>query len=282
MAYSIQDYITETYGPGQNLASVSGRVNEINRNLQQQANYARIPNAQGLEALSSDMIKDELLGLVPKNVTGLLGQQAAERGVARGPGMDYSPATSASYLRALGLTSLAQQQKGQENLTAAYARNPAAPLFDAGGLLMNQTQAGQYRLAEQELALKRQSERDRLKLERDKMQLEAQLAALRTGGGGGGGGISAPAARYSTGTEGGGVVAPYGNVFDTRGTVMTEQPWYDTGSYALPEYIPTASGTSYNFYTGEWEPSDQPYAGWGYQPTSSGTMYMGTTEGYTG
>lgn len=126
-----------------------GQINMLNVGAQTAANAARIPGATGLEQLSSDLIGQELRGQLPADVVSLLGQQAAERGVATGtPG---SPNTNAAYLRALGLTSLQEQQRGEENLSAALGRNPPAPLANAAPFLMTPYQRAGLSLEEQQL-----------------------------------------------------------------------------------------------------------------------------------
>lgn len=124
-AYQSQNFDLQS---NNRLGQLSDLVNTINRNAQQQSLQARIPGAPALEAQSSQNIGSELQGQLPQDVMNLLGQQAAERGVATG-GVGSANA-NASYLRALGLTSLGQEQQGQQNLSQAYARNPAAPIFD--------------------------------------------------------------------------------------------------------------------------------------------------------
>jgi len=116
-------------GEAGNVSQISDLINTINRSAQKTALQARIPNNPALETQSSQNINEELQGQVPADVIRLLGQQAAERGVGSGIGPTSANA-NAEYLRSLGLTSLQQMQEGQRNLTAADARNPAAPLFD--------------------------------------------------------------------------------------------------------------------------------------------------------
>lgn len=124
-AYQAQSF---NLGESGRLGQLTDLINTMNRNAQKTSLEARIPNAPALEAKSSENIAAEMRGEVPQDVMNLLGQQAAERGVATGsPG---SPNANAAYLRALGLTSLQQEQTGQADLTRAYARNPAAPIFD--------------------------------------------------------------------------------------------------------------------------------------------------------
>lgn len=127
-------------GAAPNLQSLSDLVNSINRTAQQSANSARIPNNPALEQQSSANIGSELKGQIPGDVLSQLSQQAAERGVAIGsPG---SPNYTASLLRSLGLTSLDLQQRGQQNLSAADARNPGARLFDPTSQLLTPYQTG--------------------------------------------------------------------------------------------------------------------------------------------
>lgn len=120
------------------LAAVTELVNLLNRNAQQQANQNRIPGASGLEQQSSSNIASLLAGNVPSDVQRNLYQTAAERGIAVGsPGSDNS---QSALLRALGLTSLGLQSQGQSDLSAAYARNPAAPIFDPTTQLLTPAQ----------------------------------------------------------------------------------------------------------------------------------------------
>ena len=232
------------YGPasaaGQNLQnidylkSLTENINAINLAGQQAALGARIPQATALETASSANIAQELQGKVPADVMNLLGQQAAERGVITGG------ATDASYLRALGLTSLGQEQAGQQNLSAALARNPAAPLFDPTGQMITPGQVSQQELQQQQLAL----EQERLNLE-----------ALGYGRGGGGTrtGTYAPdqiaaAADYSTGGPGMYSYGPLGTATITEpfGTAdyFRSINWNPVGAYS-----PT--GVSYGPMTGE-------------------------------
>lgn len=124
-AYQVQSF---NLGESDRLGKLGDIINQMNRNAQKQSLQARIPNAPALETKSSANIGSELGGQVPQDVMNLLGQEAAERGVATGA--VGSPNANAAYLRALGLTSLQEQQQGQADLTRAYARNPAAPIFD--------------------------------------------------------------------------------------------------------------------------------------------------------
>jgi hypothetical protein len=133
------------------LTSLTNLINQLNIQGQQQANAARIPNGAALETKSSSNIGDLLGGIIPEDVKTRLAQAAAERGVAMGsPGSDN---VNSSLLRSLGLTSLDLQQLGQQNLTAADARNPVAKLFDPTTQLITPYQQGSLNTEANRLAL---------------------------------------------------------------------------------------------------------------------------------
>jgi hypothetical protein len=196
-----------------------------------------------MEDQSTKMIEDQLLGKVPEDVISLLGQQAAERGIATG--MPGSGNMNAAYLRALGLTSIGQQQQGQQNLSAAYARNPAAPIMNAESMVITPLQQAQ--------------------LDLNRYQAETgRLGVMRSGGGGGGGYYPRTS---GTGNEGGGGYIPASTLFGSsrRGESFTPSVWQpSTVSNVMANQGSVPLGSS----------------GYGYQPTSSGTMYIGTEGGY--
>src|ERR1041384_2145440 len=117
------------------IEQLTAMVNEINQRAQQAANKGRIPGGGDLENQSSANIASALAGEIDPSTLNLLGQQAAERGVMTGSPM--GPGSNAEYLRALGLTSLDRMNTGQNWLSAATARNPAAPIYDAGHQVLN-------------------------------------------------------------------------------------------------------------------------------------------------
>lgn len=223
---------------GMNLSALTTYINQLNRTAQQQANVARIPGAQGLEETSSANIASELAGNVDPSTIRLLRQQAAERGV--NVGVD-SPNADAAYLQALGLTSREQMARGQQDLTAAYARNPAAPLFDPSSQLLTPYQSGQLSIQEGQLELARQAEANRA-------ANEAAAIALRGGGGGrapiytGGGGI--PDYGTSTGTSGLTGSALGGSFADDFG----RSQWWESIGYA-PTTRPATTGSG-TFFAG--------------------------------
>lgn len=218
-------------------------INRVNREAQKSANLARIPGAAALEKASSENIAAELGGRLSQSYLDQLYTGLAESWGGRGFGVDTN-ALNASALRSIGLTTEELQRRGQEDLTKAYERNKAAPLFDIGQTLVtpgvySTTAATQAALAEKA---------------REFDAMMAQRAALSGGGGGGGYRQSGPISTYS-----GQPLTLYGG----PGTVTTERP-------TVPE-----SWDQFMTGGGEVTPLD-----WGYQPTSSGTMYMGGLEGY--
>lgn len=228
-------------GSATDLENISDRINQINLAATKTAQQARIPNDPALEAQSSTNIGQELQGQVPQDVQNLLAQQAAERGVAGGFG--GGPNANAAYLRALGLTSLQQQQAGQQNLSAAVARNPAAPIFDPTTQLLTPYQGAQ-------LELGYQTEADRAAEEQRRLDIEA----ARGGGGGRGGG-----GRYGYGgTETGSSPYEYGEpgmyaygmpTTTTTGGPTVSQSVPFNWQQSLGNYIP-AGDTGGTFYAG--------------------------------
>lgn len=174
------------------IAQLTQMVNSINQAAQQSANAARIPGGRGLENLSSANIGNALAGQVDPSVLAQLGQRAAERGVATGS--PTGPGSNAAYLRALGLTTMDLMNTGQNWLTQATNRNPAAPLFDPSSMFITPFQSAQ------------------LDLERDRLNRMG-----RGGGGGGGGGFVSP----ETMTGNGGIARNWDDVFGENNRTLT-------------------------------------------------------------
>jgi hypothetical protein len=91
-------------------------------------------------------VGNELQGQVPDDVIRLLQQQGAERGVAGGQGPD-SPNTNASYLQALGLTSLGMQDRGMQGFHQLYADTPIGPQFNPSSMMVTPEQQQAAQLA---------------------------------------------------------------------------------------------------------------------------------------
>ncbi len=149
-------------------------INQINQNAQREANAGRIPGGAGLEAKSSANIGSALGGQLPADVMYQIGQQAAERGVSGGS--PHGANTNADYLRALGLNSLQLQGTGQDWLTAALARNPAAPIYDPSKLLITPTQATGFNLDQANLELNQQKTSADIANQNAQRQLQSDLA----------------------------------------------------------------------------------------------------------
>lgn len=98
---------------------------------------SNLPYYGSMLTKGSQNIMENLAGQVPSDVINLLGSQAAERGYGFGPD---SPASNAAYLRALGLTSIGQQNLGQQQLTAAIGRTPVGPMFNPASMIVSPEQ----------------------------------------------------------------------------------------------------------------------------------------------
>lgn len=225
------NYAAGVAQPSAQLTDLTNYINNLQRTAQTLANQARIPGAAGLEAQSSQNIAAGLRGEVAPDVIRLLQRQAAERGVDVGP---ESANANAAYLQALGLTSTGRQEEAQRELTAAYARNPAAPLFDPSRQLLSPQEAAQLDLEQQRLTQQAQLEQERLALEQER---------LRSSVGAGGGGVGRmptyarpgmettaevnPATRTYTGATGD-VLS--GSIADPFGTSQ----WWESIGYGQP------------------------------------------------
>lgn len=191
---------------------ITKRIDELNRQQQQISLAGRIPGGADLEKISSGNIAGELRGEVPGDVKYLLAQQAAERGAAGGFGPGAF--TNASYLRALGLTSLGLRAQGQADLTAAEGRNPAAPLFDPSKMIITPY--------EQAILNQRQQE---LQLQNERLAL-GYAPSYRSG-------LATPG--FGTGYD------PLPWTFGSDATARTSSPAGNYGDYLLPAYAGTGT-----------------------------------------
>lgn len=124
-----------------NLGSILSLINGIDTSQQAQllSQYnTAIPGYDQLTKTASGVTGEELHGQVPQDVIALLTQQAAERGISTG--MPGSSNSNAAYLRALGLTSLGQEQAGMQNLATMTQAAPIAPLYNPASLLVTPEQ----------------------------------------------------------------------------------------------------------------------------------------------
>lgn len=111
----------------------SGQVNDF---------YTRnLPGYSANRTQQSGIIGQQLAGQVPGDVVNQIIQQAAERGISTG--LSGSPNESAALLRALGLSSIGQQQAGMENLDRSIQQTPVPELFAPQSLFVPEMLAGQ-------------------------------------------------------------------------------------------------------------------------------------------
>ena len=88
-----------------------------------------LPGYDNLVSTASGNTQSELNGQLPQDVINQITQQAAERGVATGQGVN-SDNTNAEMLRSLGLTSLNLQQTGQSDLSRLIGETPTGPQYN--------------------------------------------------------------------------------------------------------------------------------------------------------
>ncbi len=231
------------------LGGLADTINNLYRGAQTQANAARVPNSPAMEEQSSKMIGEQLTGQLPSDVINMIKQGAAERAIGTGVGIGSGNA-NAAYLRALGLTSRDQQESGQRNLSAAYARNPAAPIMNLESQVITPLQAAQ------------------LDLERQRLN-----ASTRGGGSGGGGGYSIPSSGGGVGYSPPTAQTLFGN---GRTGYVYSQPQDWTGympsgyggegsSRAFEGYMPTSSGSMYMGDVSGYDPETAAYLNGGWQ-----------------
>lgn len=247
------------------------QINEINQAAQQKANAGRIPGGAGLEAISSGNISSALSGQLDPSVLQQLGQRSAERGIMTGS--PSGPGTNAEYLRSLGLTSLDLMGQGQNWLTQATGRNPAAPIYSAGNQVLTAEQQQQADFERQRLALQQQQ----LALERQRLNQEAafrqQALDLQRRGNGGGGGLGGGGS-VAGGTRTGGGGSPAINWADVvgGGGWSTDTPFnsggWTPGSWSNTNPSGGAWGTSSSFIGDPWDDPNQPI----FQPAGDGPI----------
>ena len=107
---------------------------------------ANLPNYTGMLTQATQNVGQELGGQVPADVQRQLQQAAAERGISTGQGPN-SPNDSASYLQALGLTSLGQMQTGMQGFNQLYQDTPTGPAFNPSSMFVTPEQQQAAQLA---------------------------------------------------------------------------------------------------------------------------------------
>lgn len=162
------------------------QINAANQAAQHQANLGRIPGAEALEAQSSQNIADLLN---PPSQFGEIDVPAASAAVTSGT--VGSPFAGITGLNLSETERIRRQALGQQQLTGAYARNPAAPIANPEALL---TLLQQQAFAGQQNEAQRTLQRYLASVEQ---QTALAVASLRNAyggatGGGGGRGPSLP------------------------------------------------------------------------------------------
>ncbi len=95
---------------------------------------SNLPDYSSMVGQRSTNTGAQLRGEVPQDVISQLIQSGSERGISTGsPG---SPNANSAYLRALGLTSIGQQEAGSKSLSQGIADTPVSPLFNPGSLVV--------------------------------------------------------------------------------------------------------------------------------------------------
>jgi hypothetical protein len=107
---------------------------------------ANLPNYSGMLTQATGNVGSELQGQVPQDVINLLQQQGAERGVATGQGAG-GPNTNASYLQALGLTSLGLENQGMQGFNQLYQDTPTGAQFNPSSMFVTPEQEQAAQLA---------------------------------------------------------------------------------------------------------------------------------------
>lgn len=184
------------------------RLNAQQQADQQSANLGRIPEAGPLEAKSS---ADIMALLNPPSMFPDTSRHAAELAAIRGiPG---SPAAASTAVRMTDEERLRRIGLGQQFLSAALARNPAAPLINPAQFMLTPYQAAQLDL-----------ENRRLRLGENEASYQDRIRAT-------------PSVTYSGGV--GGIRTP-----DLRA------PAYTTYPGSSPTYTGSTHGTGFPDYSG--------------------------------
>ena len=122
---------------GADAASAAGAREQYAMNL---------PDYTGMLTQATTNVGSELQGQVPQDVVNLLQQRGAERGVMTGQGAG-GPNTNASYLQALGLTSLGLENQGLQGFSQLYADTPVGPQFSPSSMMATPEQEQAAQLA---------------------------------------------------------------------------------------------------------------------------------------
>lgn len=110
-----------------------------------------LPDYTGMLSSFSGNVGQQLQGQLPQDVENLLQQQSAERGIGVGeaPG---SPNDNAAYLQALGLTSLGEQQQGEQGFGQLVSETPTGQPFNPASMFVDPESQQAYGTAQAYLA----------------------------------------------------------------------------------------------------------------------------------
>lgn len=159
------------------LDALSQMVNRINR----QAQTSMIPGGEQMEQQSAQNIANLLSGQLPTSFTQNLQSSLAQQYGARGFAPDTA-AMNAAALRAMGLESQALQSKGEQELSAAYARHP---IYDISQSLLTPSAYASYQAQQAEAAARAAS------LAEQRREFDAEMAYKREFPGGAAGASAA-------------------------------------------------------------------------------------------
>lgn len=123
-----------TAATGAPYADVAAATNKFMTGEAAAPYIANLPDYQSMLKTATGTAGAQLRGEVPQDVINQIVQGGAERGVATG--MPGSPNANAAWLRALGLTSIGQQQAGAQNLHSLIADTPVPQLFNPASLFV--------------------------------------------------------------------------------------------------------------------------------------------------
>ncbi len=201
------DAITGNIG---NLGALYGLMTQLTGQGAQtalQPLLANLPNYAAMTQQSSQNILSKLRGEVSPSTLNALTEGAAARGIGGGFG-PRSPNTSASFLKALGLTSEEMQALGETELTGAVGRTPVPPPINPLNWLPT---AEQQQAAATGQAMASAAPDPRLQQAALNNAIQSGLAAgmggVRAPGGAGGVGIDLPSGG-GTGAVVGGTATP--------------------------------------------------------------------------
>lgn len=209
-------------------SEISDLINQINASnaaAHQQSLANRIPGGTRLEQLSSDAISDLLN---PPRQFAEIDVPSAAR--ALGQGVSGSPFAGIQGIQMSQNERIRRQGIGQQFLTSALARNPAAPIADAQALAQF---LGQQQFGANQAALNRDFQARQAALNR---QLQAQLGLL-----------SHNQPHYRSGSDYGPRLPRTSSTGSFSAGIPGPSPYYDPSLYSGDYDIPDLAGDDFDF-----------------------------------